>query len=188
MFSNTASRFLKTHHYCILRFWSTFVIYVVLYPYHMMYSNIVKELVFQYIEHSILRYDFLYDIDMYLFQLLPLLPWTSDFSKIMIIMYFGHRFPLTSHIGGNLLSAKMALLYPSANIPHVGTQKDKLGLKWPKHYRCEWPLMHYPQTSLIYFYFEFWVAYATMCIATRVYLAYTSSLWENHVSYTHFLY
>ena len=137
--------------------------------------------------------------DMNLFQVLPLLPWNSEFSKIMIIMYFGHRFPLTSHIRGNLLSAKMALLCPSANIPHVGTQKDKLGLKWPKHYRCAWPLMHDLHTSLIYFYSKFWVAhatmciathmsYATMCIATHVYLAYTSSLWETHVSYMPCLY
>ena len=81
---------------------------------------------FEYIEHGILRYDFVYDIDMYLFQVLPLLPWTSEFSKIMIIMYFGHRFPLTSHIRGHLLSAKMALLRPSADIPYVGTQKDNL--------------------------------------------------------------
>ena len=47
----------------------------------MMYSNIVKELVFQYIEHSILKYEFVYDIIMYLFQVLPLLYWTSEFSK-----------------------------------------------------------------------------------------------------------
>ena len=47
----------------------------------MMYSNIVKEPTFQYIEHSILRYDFVYDIIMYLFQVLPLLHWTSEFSK-----------------------------------------------------------------------------------------------------------
>ena len=64
----TASRSLKTHHYCILWLQSTFVIYVVLYPYYMMYSNIVKELVFQYIEHSILRYEFVYDIIMYFFR------------------------------------------------------------------------------------------------------------------------
>ena len=102
----------------------------------MMYSNIVKEIVFQYIEHEILRYDFLYEIDMYLFQVLPLLPWTSEFSKINIVMYLVHRFPLTSHIRGHLLSAKMALLHSSIGIPHVGTQKDKFGLKWPKHYRC----------------------------------------------------
>ena len=44
----------------------------------------------------------------------------------MIIMYFGHRFPLTSHIRGHLLSTKMALLHPSTDIPHVGTQKDNL--------------------------------------------------------------
>ena len=70
--------------------------------------------------------------DMYLFQVLPLLPWTYEFSKIMIIMYFSHRFPLTSHIRGHLLSTQMALLHPSANIPYVGTQKDILGLKFSK--------------------------------------------------------
>ena len=47
----------------------------------MMYSNIVKDLVFQYIEHSILTYDFVYDIIMYLFQVLPLLHWIFEFSK-----------------------------------------------------------------------------------------------------------
>ena len=94
-----------------------------------MYSNIVKELVFQYIQHSILRYDFVYDIIMYLFQVLSLLHWNFEFSKIMIIMYFSHRFPLTSHIRGNLLSTQMELLRLSANIPYVGTQKDTYGLK-----------------------------------------------------------
>ena len=98
----------------------------------MMYSNIVKELVFQYIEHGILRYDFVYDIIMYLFQVLSLLHWTSEFSKKMIIMYFDHRFPLTSHIRGHMLSTQMALLLLSANIPYVGTQKDILGLKFAK--------------------------------------------------------
>ena len=98
----------------------------------MMYSNIVKDIVFQYIEHGILRYDFVYDIAMYLFQVLPLLPWTSKFSKIMIIMYFGHFFPMKSHIRGHLLSTQMALLHPSVDIPYVGTQKDILGLKFSK--------------------------------------------------------
>ena len=97
-----------------------------------MYSNIVKELVFQYIEHGILRYDFVYDIIMYLFQVLPLLHWTSEFSKIMIKLYFVHRFPLTSHIRGHLLSTQMALLRSGADIPYVGTQKDILGLKFSK--------------------------------------------------------
>ena len=97
-----------------------------------MYSNIVKELVFQYIEHSILRYDFVYDIIMYFFQVLPLLHWTSELSKINIIMYFSHHFPLTSHIRGHLLSTQMALLRLSADIPYVGTQKDILGLKFAK--------------------------------------------------------
>ena len=63
---------------------------------------------------------------MYLFQVLPLLPWTSEFSKIMIIMYLCHCFPLTSHIRGHLLSAKMALLRLSVDIPHVGIQKESL--------------------------------------------------------------
>ena len=58
---------------------------------------------FQYIEHGILIYDIVYDIDIYLFQVLPLLPWTFEFSKIKIVMYFGHRFPLTSHIRGHML-------------------------------------------------------------------------------------
>ena len=97
-----------------------------------MYSNIVKELVFQYIEHSILRYDFVYDIIMYLFQVLPLLHWTSEFSKNKIIMSFGHHFPLNSHIRGHLLSTQMALLCPNADIAYVGTQKDILGLKFSK--------------------------------------------------------
>ena len=84
---------------------------------------------FQYIEHGVLKYDFVYDIDMYLSQVLSLLPWTSEFSKIKIIMYFGHCFPLNSHIRGHLLSTQMALLRPSAEISYVSTQKDMYGLK-----------------------------------------------------------
>ena len=79
---------------------------------------------FHYIEYCILRYDFVYEIDMYLFQVIPMLPWTSEFSKIKIVMYFDHRFPMNSHIRGHLLSAKMALLHPSGDIYYVGTQKD----------------------------------------------------------------
>ena len=63
---------------------------------------------------------------MYLFQVLPLLHWNFEFSKIKIIMYFSHCFPLTSHIRWHLLLAKMALLYPSANIHHIDTKKDNL--------------------------------------------------------------
>ena len=81
---------------------------------------------FQYIEHGILKYDFVYDIDMYLFQVLPLLPWTSEFSKINIVMYFSHCFPLTSHIRGHILSCKMALLRPSTDTQCVNTKKDKM--------------------------------------------------------------
>ena len=137
--------------------------------------------------------------DMYLFQVLPLLPWISEFSKIMIIIYFVHRFHLTSHIRGHMLSAKMALLHLSADIHHVATEKDKLGLKWPKHYRCAWPLMHDLYTSLIYFYFEFRVAHtpffiatrvphASICIATRVYIEHVSFLWATSMSYVPWLY
>ena len=95
----------------------------------MMYLNIVKELVFPYIEHGILGYEFVYDITMYLFQVLPLLHWTSKFSKKVIIMYFGHRFPLTSHIRGNLLSTQMEFIHLSVDTAFVGTQKDTYGLK-----------------------------------------------------------
>ena len=66
---------------------------------------------------------------MYLFQVIPMLPWTSEFSKIKIVMYFDHRFPLTSHIRGHLLSTQMALLRLSADISYVGAQKDIYGLK-----------------------------------------------------------
>ena len=125
VFTYTVPRILKTHNYCIVWLRSTFVIYEFLNLYHMMYSNIVKELVFRYIEHGILRYDFVYGIIMYLFQVLPLLHWTSEFSKKMIIMYFGHRFPLTSFIRGHLLSTQRALLRLSADILYVGTQKCK---------------------------------------------------------------
>ena len=103
---------------------------MLLYLYYMMYSNIIKDLVFQYIEHRILRYDFVYDIIMYLFQVLPLFHWTFEFSKIKIIMYFDHRFPLTSHIRGHLLSTQMKLLRPSADFTYVGMQKDTIGLKF----------------------------------------------------------
>ena len=49
--------------------------------------------------------------------------------KIMIIIHFEHRFPLTSHIRGHLLSTQIALLRPSADISYVGAQKDIYGLK-----------------------------------------------------------
>ena len=58
-----------------------------------MYSNIVNELVFQYIEHGILKYDFVYDIIMYLFQVLPLLHWNSEFSKDNYYNVFRPSFP-----------------------------------------------------------------------------------------------
>ena len=41
-------------------------------------------------------------------------------------MYFGHHFPLTSHIRGHLLYYEMALLHPSTNTECVGTQKDTM--------------------------------------------------------------
>ena len=49
--------------------------------------------------------------------------------KIKIIMYFGHHFPLTSHIRGHLLSTWMTPLHLNADIPHVGTQNDIYGLR-----------------------------------------------------------
>ena len=121
LFMYTASRSLKTHHSCILWLRSTFVIYVVLYPYHMMYSNILN------IASS--------DMTLYMTLLcicfgyyLCSIGFLSPL-KINIIMYFGHRFPLTSHIREHLLSTQMALLHPSADISYVGAQKDIYGLK-----------------------------------------------------------
>ena len=98
-----------------------------------------------------------------------------------------------------LLSAKMALLCLSADIPHVGIQKDNLDWSGQNTIDVHDLLMHYLQTSFIYFYSEFWYAYVTMCIAThvlyvtmciatRVYLTYVSSLWETRVSYVPYLY
>ena len=84
---------------------------------------------FQYIEHSILRYEFVYDIIMYLFQVLPLLHWISEFSKDKDDNVFRPSLPLTSHIRGHLLSTQMALLRPSADTAFVGTQKESYGLK-----------------------------------------------------------
>ena len=63
----------------------------------------------------------------YLYSIGPL-----SSPKIMIIIYFGHRLPLTSHIKGYLLSTQMELLRLSGKIPYVGTQKDILGLKFTK--------------------------------------------------------
>ena len=81
---------------------------------------------FHYIEHGILIYDFVYEIDMYMFQVLPLFPWSLIYPRLNTVMYFGHRFPLISHIRGHLLSCKMALLHPSIDIQYVETQKEKL--------------------------------------------------------------
>ena len=131
----------------------------------MMYSNIVKELVFQYIEHIILRYDFVYDIIMYLFQVLPLLHWTSEFSKIMIIMYFSYHFPLTSHIRGHLLSTQMELLHLSAD--------NSLCWYTKGHFRIEFFLNTidghdmrciYPSTSLLHYFSKCVLAYATILV------------------------
>ena len=72
--------------------------------------------------------------------------------KIKIIMYFDHLFPLTSHIRGNLLSTWMAPLHLSANISHVGTQKDIYGLRVAqKHYRWPYYELHLSSIQLIIF-------------------------------------
>ena len=54
-----------------------------------------------------------------------MLCWTFEFSKINIVIYFFHHFPLTSHIRGHLLSAKMTLFHLSIDIQYIGIQKDK---------------------------------------------------------------
>ena len=126
--------------------------------------------------------------------------------KIMIIMYFSHHFPLTSHIRGHLLSTQMALLRPSADN----------SLCW--HTKCHFRIevfqntidghgmrCIYPSTILPYYFSKCWlpytnifiethvhtwlsslttrVLYVTILIATRVVIFMRVSLKETHVSY-----
>ena len=121
---------------------------------------------------------------MYLFQVLLLLHWISEFSpELTIIMYFGHRSPLTSHIRGHLSYTWMAPLRPSADIPHVGTQKDIYGLRLPVFiipwlmmkyivYMPSWLLFHLNILSRMRDY-PYWhlVHHArVLCSASRIYL------------------
>ena len=132
-------------------------------------QTFVKELVFKYIEHSIFRYDFVYDIIMYLFQVLPLLHWTSEFSKIMIIMYFGHHFPLTSHIRGHLLSTQMALLRLSVDNSLCWYTKGHFRIEVFQNTRDGNDMRCiYPSTSLPFYFSKCLLSYATISIETRV--------------------
>ena len=74
--------------------------------------NLVKELVFRFIEHAILGYDFVND-SYFLFHILLCDIDTDPLHGKIFVMYFGHRFPLTSHIRGHLLYYEMSLLHPS---------------------------------------------------------------------------
>ena len=86
-----------------------------------------------------------------------LLCYLGHFSSpsLNTVMYFSHRFPLTSHIRGNLLSCKMALLRPSTDIQYVGIHNYKLDwssqntidghdywyiISWPAKYIFIWTL------------------------------------------------
>ena len=89
--------------------------------------------------------------------------------KIMIIMYFGHHFPLTSHIRGHLLSTQMALLHSSAN--------NSLCWYTKGHFRieiCQNTIdghdmgCIYPSTSLPFYFSKCRLAYTNISIETRV--------------------
>src|SRR5713226_6541939 len=88
--------------------------------------------------------------------------------KIMIIMYFGHRFPLTSHIRGHLLSTQMALFHPSADNSLCWYTKGHFRIEVCQNtidghdMRCI-----YPSTSLSFYFSMCGLAYATMFIETR---------------------
>ena len=129
----------------------------------------------------------------------------------MIIMYFSHHFPLTSHIRGHMLSTQMALLHPSAN--------NSLCWYTKGHFRIEVFLNNinghdmrciYPSTSLPFYFSMCWFPYMTISTETRVHtrlrllttrILYTTipiathiqiymrvSLIATHVSYAGFLY
>ena len=102
--------------------------------------------------------------------------------KIMIIMYFGHRFPLTSHIRGHLLSTQNG----------TSPSKCRLSICWytKGHYRIEVFLNTidghdmrciYPSTSLPFYFSKCWLPYANIFIETRVHTR--LFLLKNHVLY-----
>ena len=96
--------------------------------------------------------------------------------KIKIIMYFGHRFPLTSHIRGHLLSTQMALLRPSADIPYDWHTKGHLWIEdCLKHYRWACYEIHSLSIQLATFTFEYvncctCLCLYTTCVHTRLFL------------------
>ena len=123
----------------------------------------------------------------------------------MIIIYFGHRFPQTSHIRGHLLSTQMALLHPSADTSYVGTQRTLMDWRFPKHYRWAWHEIHSlsNQLSILPLYMLIsicdylhsnsrtyatiskasHVLYTSIFIATRIHICTRVSFIETRVSY-----
>ena len=89
--------------------------------------------------------------------------------KIMIIMYFSHYFPLTSHIRGHLLSTQMALLHPSADNSLCWYTKGHFRIEVFQNatnghdMRCI-----YLSTSLPYYFSKCLLVYVTIFIETRV--------------------
>ena len=124
---------------------------------------------FQYIEHSILRYDFVYDIIMYLFQVLPLLHWISEFSKDRDYNVFRPSIILWPHtLGGICYQPKWHF---SSECQHVICWHTK-GHLWIEgclntidghEMRC----IHYP-TNLPFYLYICWLPYATISTTTRV--------------------
>ena len=89
--------------------------------------------------------------------------------KIMIIMYFGHRFPLTSHIRGHLLSTQMELLHLSTDNSLCWYTKGHFKIEVFQNtidghdMRCI-----YPSTNFPYYFSKCWFPYATIFIETRI--------------------
>ena len=89
--------------------------------------------------------------------------------KMMIIMYFSHYFPLTSHMRGHLLSTQMALLHLSAENSLCWYTKGHLRIEICQNtidgheMRCI-----YPSTSLPFYFSKYGLAYTTISIETHI--------------------
>ena len=101
--------------------------------------------------------------------------------KIKIIMYFGHRFPMTSHIREHLLSTQMALLRPTADISLCWHKKGHLWIEGClKHYRRACYELHSLSIQLAIFTFEYVNFCTHLCLyTTRIH----TQLFLQHVAY-----
>ena len=131
-------------------------------------------------EHSILRYDFIYYIVMYLFQVLPLLHWISEFSKGKDYNVFQPSLPSD-------------LTHQGASIIHMnGTSPSECrnSLCWHtkghlwiegclKHYRWAYYELHLSSIQLVIFTFE----YVKCCTCLFLYATHVCTcILLNHVA------